>query len=254
MFVIKQPIPPAPAADSTVNELKSMFEKQARVERFDLIQTFHAYKQEEGKSVSQYVLKMKGYGEQLERLGYVLLQDLSVGLISNGLTSNFAGFIRNSNMHNIWKTIGDRIQKANKKSQNAKGKGKAKGKVKDKSYIPKPKNPKPSAKEHPTKNDACHHYKEVGHCKRNCHVYLVELKKNKKQVGTTSFLGIMMTTKKIQEGRLKKFCVSGRQVNKGWSEFVLLYLVNAAGFCYCCLFMISAAKFKVDAVKGNIRI
>ncbi|GKF06851.1 hypothetical protein Tco_0037519, partial [Tanacetum coccineum] len=44
---------------------------------------------------------------------------------------------------------GGRIQKANKKSLNAKGKGKGKGKGKDKSYIPKPKNPKPSAKEHP---------------------------------------------------------------------------------------------------------
>ncbi|GKA50275.1 hypothetical protein Tco_0743348 [Tanacetum coccineum] len=49
---------------------------------------------------------------------------------------------------------GGRIQKANKKSQNAKGKVKEKGKRKDKSYIPKPKNPKPSAKERPTKDDA----------------------------------------------------------------------------------------------------
>ncbi|GJT52781.1 retrovirus-related pol polyprotein from transposon TNT 1-94 [Tanacetum coccineum] len=55
---------------------------------------------------------------------------------------------------------GGRIQKANKKSQNAKGKGKGKGNGKDKSYIPKPKNPKPNAKEHPAKNDACHHCKE----------------------------------------------------------------------------------------------
>ncbi|GKG35100.1 hypothetical protein Tco_0440254, partial [Tanacetum coccineum] len=42
---------------------------------------------------------------------------------------------------------GGRIQKANKKSQNAKGNGKGKGKGKDKSYIPKPKNPKLNAKE-----------------------------------------------------------------------------------------------------------
>ncbi|GKF14085.1 retrotransposon protein, putative, ty1-copia subclass, partial [Tanacetum coccineum] len=81
---------------------------------------------------------------------------------------------------------GGRIQKANKKSLNAKGKGKGKGKGKDKSYIPKPKNPKPSAKEHPTKDDTCHHCKEVGHCKRNCPAYLAELIKKKKQVGTAS--------------------------------------------------------------------
>ncbi|GKF10876.1 hypothetical protein Tco_0048802, partial [Tanacetum coccineum] len=97
--------PPAHAADSATNvlaewnatydaykELKSMFEKQARVERFDLIQTFHACKQEEGKPVSAYVLQMKRYVDQLERLGYVLPQDLTVGLILNGLTKVFAGF------------------------------------------------------------------------------------------------------------------------------------------------------------------
>ncbi|GJS80437.1 putative reverse transcriptase domain-containing protein [Tanacetum coccineum] len=142
----------------------------------------------EGKPVGPYVIKMKGYVEQLERLGYVPPQDISVGLILNDLTSDFAVFVRNYNMHNMGKTIGElhallieyekglpkkaatpqvmaiqggRIQKANKKSLNAKGKGKGKGKGKDKPvYIPKPKNSKPSAKEHPTKNDACHHYKE----------------------------------------------------------------------------------------------
>ncbi|GKF33067.1 hypothetical protein Tco_0106267 [Tanacetum coccineum] len=56
-----------------------------------------------------------------------------------------------------------KIQKAKKKSLKAKGKGKANGKENDKQvYIPKPKNPKPSAKEHPAKDYTCHHYKEVG--------------------------------------------------------------------------------------------
>ncbi|GJW13367.1 retrotransposon protein, putative, ty1-copia subclass [Tanacetum coccineum] len=50
-------------------------------------------------------------------------------------------------------------------------------------FIPKPKNPKPSAKEHPSKDDTCHHCKEVGHCKRNCPAYLAELIK-KKNCGT----------------------------------------------------------------------
>ncbi|GJV19160.1 retrotransposon protein, putative, ty1-copia subclass [Tanacetum coccineum] len=166
-----------------LQELKSMFEKQAGVERFDLIQTFHACKQEEGKPVGPYVIKMKNYVAQLERLGYVLPRDLSVGLIMNGLTSDFAGFAATPQVMAIQ---GGRIQKANKKSLNAKGKGKGKGKGKDKSYIPKPKNPKPSAKEHPAKDDTCHHCKEVGHYKRNCPAYLAELIKKKKQVGTAS--------------------------------------------------------------------
>ncbi|GJR86954.1 retrotransposon protein, putative, ty1-copia subclass [Tanacetum coccineum] len=261
MYVIEQPLPAAPAADSQaqvlsqwnavydaynevaclilgsmtpelhrqfensspydmIKELKSMFEKQARVERFDLIQTFHACKQEEGKPVAAYVLQMKGYVDQLECLGYMLPQDLIVGLILNGLTKDFVGFVRNYNMHKMGKTIGElhvmlieyekglpkktetpqvmmikggKIQKANKISLKAKGKSKANGKGKDKQvYILKPKNPKPSAKEHPAKDDTCHHCKEVGHWKRNCLVYLAELLKKKKQVGSASSSGIFI--------------------------------------------------------------
>ncbi|GKF82188.1 zinc finger, CCHC-type containing protein, partial [Tanacetum coccineum] len=77
---------------------------------------------------------------------------------------------------------GGKIQKANKKSLKAKGKGKANGKGKDKhDYISKPKTPKPTAKD-----DTCHNCKEVGHWKRNCLVFLAELLKKKKQVGTAS--------------------------------------------------------------------
>ncbi|GKB30513.1 hypothetical protein Tco_0869914 [Tanacetum coccineum] len=72
-----------------IKELKAMFEKQAGVERFDLIQTFHACKQEEGKQVVAYVIQMKGYVDQLEHLGYVLPHDLIVCLILNGLTKDF---------------------------------------------------------------------------------------------------------------------------------------------------------------------
>ncbi|GJY77592.1 chrysanthemyl diphosphate synthase [Tanacetum coccineum] len=133
------------------------------------------------------------------------------------LTKDFSGFVKNYNMHNMGKTIGElhamliyekglpkkvetpqvmminggKIQKANKKSLKVKGKSKANGKGKDKQvYIPKPKNPKPSAKEHPGKDDACHHCKEVGHWKRNCPVYLAELLKKKKQVGSANSSGI----------------------------------------------------------------
>ncbi|GJW96087.1 hypothetical protein Tco_0177895 [Tanacetum coccineum] len=110
--IVEQPLPAAPAADSEAQVLAqrnayydAYNEKQDGVERFDMIQTFHAYKLEEGKSVSSYVLKIKGYVKQLERLGYVLPQDISVGLILKGLTSNFAGFVRNYNMHNMGRTI-----------------------------------------------------------------------------------------------------------------------------------------------------
>ncbi|GJS34126.1 NIN-like protein [Tanacetum coccineum] len=216
-FVIEQPIPLAHAVDS---EAQVLAEWNAVYDSHNEVACLMFGKKR--RLVSSYVLKMKGYVEQLERLGYVLPQDLSIGLIMNSITSDFSGFIRNYNMHNIGKTISElhallveyekglpkkaatpqvmaiqdgRIQKANKKSLNAKGKGKGKGKGKarerkgkgkgkDNSYIPKRKTPKTSTKEHPTKDDACHYYKEVGHWKRNYPAYLVELIKKKKKVGT----------------------------------------------------------------------
>ncbi|GJT50725.1 putative RNA-directed DNA polymerase [Tanacetum coccineum] len=71
---------------------------------------------------------------------------------------------------------GGKIQKSNKKLLKSKGKGKANGKG--------------TAKERPAKDDACHHCKEVGHWKRNCPVYLAELQKKRKQVGSASSSGI----------------------------------------------------------------
>ncbi|GJZ55487.1 serine/threonine-protein kinase dst1, partial [Tanacetum coccineum] len=197
-------IPPALAVDSAANvlaEWNAIYDAYNEmtclmlsigVEKFDLIQTFRACKQEEGKPVAEYAIKMKGYLDQLEPLGYVLPQDLSVDLILNGLTKDFSGFVRNYNMHNMGKTIGE-LHTMLIEYEKAKGNGKANGKGKDKQvYIPKPKNPKPTFKEHPTKDDTCHHYKEVGHWKRNCHVYLAELLKKKKQVGTASSSGIFI--------------------------------------------------------------
>ncbi|GJW45191.1 retrotransposon protein, putative, ty1-copia subclass [Tanacetum coccineum] len=75
-------------------------------------------------------------------------------------------------------------------------KGKANGKGKDKQvYIPKPKNPKPYAKEHPAKDNTCHHYKDVGYCKRNCPAYLAERIKKAKQVDSIGSFDCKMTRK-----------------------------------------------------------
>nr|GEW31806.1 zinc finger, CCHC-type [Tanacetum cinerariifolium] len=106
--------------------------------------------------------------------------------------------------------------KSNKKSLKAKGKGKANGKGKDKKvYIPKPKNPKPAAKEHPTKDDTSHHCKEEGHWKRNCHVYLAELLKKKKQVGSASSSGLLKSTDDKSFDQCVS-CLSGEMTRKSF--------------------------------------
>nr|GEV09306.1 hypothetical protein [Tanacetum cinerariifolium] len=208
MVVIEQPLPMAPAVDSTSNvlaewnalydaynkvaclmlgsmtpelhrqfknyspyemlqELKSMFEKQARVERFDLIQTFHACKQEEG-FVRNY--NMHNMGKTIGKL-HAMLIEYEKGLPKKAETPQ------------VIMIKGDKIQMAHKKLLKAKGKGKDK-----QVYIRKPKNPKPAAKEHLAKDDTCHHCKKVGHWKKNYLVYLAELLKKQKQVGSTSSL------------------------------------------------------------------
>nr|GEV19963.1 hypothetical protein [Tanacetum cinerariifolium] len=101
-------------------ELKSMFEKQARVKRFHQIQTFHACKQEEGKPVVEYVLRMKGYLEQLERLGY------TIGELNAMLIEYEKGLPKKAATPHVMLIQCGRIQKGNKKSFKAKGKDKAK--------------------------------------------------------------------------------------------------------------------------------
>nr|GFA49859.1 retrotransposon protein, putative, Ty1-copia subclass [Tanacetum cinerariifolium] len=79
---------------------------------------------------------------------------------------------------------GGRLQK--KPHGKAKGKGKAKGG--QYSYPSKTKKPQPQKKERPTKEGQCHHCKEVRHWKRNCPIYLAELKNKKsgQMVASTS--------------------------------------------------------------------
>nr|GEY16885.1 hypothetical protein [Tanacetum cinerariifolium] len=164
------PIPPAPAADFATNvqaEWNALYDTHNKVACLML-------------------------GNQLERLGYVLPQDLTVGLILNGFTKDFARFVRNYNMHNMGKTIDELHAML---IEYKKG-------LPKRAETPQPKNPKPAAKEHPAKDNTCHHYKEVGHYKRNRPAYLAELIKKKKQVGTgksaTCILN-MVPTKKVDK-------------------------------------------------------
>ncbi|GKE21531.1 hypothetical protein Tco_1433043 [Tanacetum coccineum] len=60
-----------------LQELKAMFSKQAGQELLQTMREFYACKQEEGQSVSSYVLKMKGYIDNLERLGQSIGQNLA---------------------------------------------------------------------------------------------------------------------------------------------------------------------------------
>ena len=183
--------------------LKEMFQKQARQERYETTKALHSCKMAEGASVSAHVLKMKGYIEHLDRLGFPLSQELATDLILSSLPDSYGQFVINYNMNEMDKSIFElhtmlKTTEQNIKSkpghvlmvQNGKGfknKGKGKGKGKGKSNAqPKPK-PEPKAKA--PKEGVCFFCNEPGHWKRTCKLYLEDLKK-KKKTGETSSSGI----------------------------------------------------------------
>ncbi|GJW12463.1 zinc finger, CCHC-type containing protein [Tanacetum coccineum] len=206
------------------DELKATFSKQAEQELLLTMREFHTCKQEEGQSVSSHVLKMKGYIDNLERLGQPVGQNLAVSLILVSLNKDFDNFVQNYNMHGMGKTMNElhamlklheetlpkkdvnpalhairagMVQKnqKNKPHKAAKG-GHGKGKSKmgyapnNVPFAPKPKTPPPPKKDNPAKDAVCHQCGKIGHWRRNYPVYLDELMKKKKLSQGASTSGI----------------------------------------------------------------
>nr|GEU94245.1 hypothetical protein [Tanacetum cinerariifolium] len=75
-------------------ELKTMFAQQAEEELLKTVRDFHSCKQEEGKFVSSYVLKMKSYIDNLERLGHPVSLNLGLRFIMDDPNINMEEYIR----------------------------------------------------------------------------------------------------------------------------------------------------------------
>ena len=178
--------------------LKDMFQTQARTERFNVSKAFLECKLTEGAPVGPHVIKMVGYSQTLDKLGFPIGQELATDFILASLPPSYGHFISNYHMHGaekglnelcgMLKTAESDIKKCagpshvmavqNKSSFKKKGRkpwAKNKGKVKD--VISKP-TPKPNAG--PGAETVCFYCKETGHWKRNCKKYMdsEECKKN----------------------------------------------------------------------------
>src|SRR3954467_4115526 len=57
-----------PGPFEILGELKTMFQTQARSERYDISEKFFNCKMEEGSSVSEHTIKMSAYTQRLEQL------------------------------------------------------------------------------------------------------------------------------------------------------------------------------------------
>ncbi|KAJ9561476.1 hypothetical protein OSB04_006636 [Centaurea solstitialis] len=195
------------------NQLKDMFQRQARQERYDNVKALSECKMTPGSSVSVHVLKMKSYIDQLERLGFPISQELATDFILSSLSSSYEPFVLNYQMNNLEKTIMElhgmlKTAESNmakskpaarvlaireggiKKKKVAPVKGKGKGKAIQPNPKPKTKGQGKAPSDIPqskTPEDAvCFHCKEVGHWRRTCPKYLEELKKLKANGASTS--------------------------------------------------------------------
>ncbi|KAM0046764.1 putative RNA-directed DNA polymerase [Helianthus debilis subsp. tardiflorus] len=191
-----------------IQQLKGMFQKQARHERFDTMKQLISCKMQEGSCVSTHVLKMKGYIDQMNKLGYPLQDEMAADVILNPLPSSYDQFIMNYNMNAWVKTVPELhgmlktaemniphktnqvlmvksggVKKPNNKKRAYNSKGKKMAVVAAKSAT----NNKQVAKPHPPQERQCFECNQMGHWKRNCPQYLAKLKANKaNNIGTSS--------------------------------------------------------------------
>ncbi|GJS25566.1 hypothetical protein Tco_0454198 [Tanacetum coccineum] len=90
-----------------LKELKTFFSQQAQQELLQTVRYFYTCKHIEGQSVSSYVLKMKSYMDNLERLGHPMSLNLTVSLILVSLSREYDSFMQNYNMHDMRKTVNE---------------------------------------------------------------------------------------------------------------------------------------------------
>ncbi|KAK8597116.1 hypothetical protein V6N12_065592 [Hibiscus sabdariffa] len=178
-------------AYNMIQNLKEIYEGQARQERYETSKALFQCKMSEGSPVGAHVIKMMGYIQTLEKLRFPLKDELATDVILQSLPDSFKPFVLNFNMNEIHKTLAQLLsmlrtvesdlEKNGSKSilmvREAKGKKKAKSKGNGKS---KPKGKDALKPEKGISKEAkCFYYEKYGHWKRNCPLYLEEVKKSK---------------------------------------------------------------------------
>ncbi|KAL8107831.1 hypothetical protein AgCh_024294 [Apium graveolens] len=191
-------------AHTILMHLQELYDVAGRTARYEISKELFGCRMSEGSSVNDHVLKMINLIERLGQLGFAMDGELSQDLVLQSLPSSFSQFVVNFHMnkldvslpelHNMLKTaesnfppkkssvllIGECFNPKKRKRIPSKKK-----KVGEKTPVP------PKA-EDPKSKVVCFHCNKVGNWKRNCKVYLAELKKKKGSETTASDSGIFM--------------------------------------------------------------
>ena len=183
-----------------IEHLKMLFQEQARHERFETSKALFQCKMSEGSPVGPHVLKMIGYIENLENLGFALQKELAIDVVLQSLPESYSQFVMNYNMNDLDKSLPELLNMLRTAEQNLKkakpilmvqkGKGKGKANKKKDKANGKSNASSSSAALKPkggvAKEGECFHCKQPGHWKRNCKLYLEELAKEKGSKTSTS--------------------------------------------------------------------
>ncbi|KAK8547484.1 hypothetical protein V6N12_031621 [Hibiscus sabdariffa] len=185
-------------AYNMIQNLKEIYEGQARQERYETSKALFQCKMSEGYPVGAHVIKMMGYIQTLGKLGFSLKDELATDVILQSLSDSFKPFVVSFNMNEINKTLPQLLGMLRTGESDLKNNGskfilmvrEAKGKKKTKS--------KGNGKSKPKGKDALKHEKGIskeakcfyceksGHWKMNCPLYLEEVKKAKANEASSS--------------------------------------------------------------------
>jgi len=174
-----------------INALKSMFETQARTERYQVSRALLGCKLAEGAPLGPHLIKVTGYVQSLERLGFPLREEFATDVILNSLPSAYGAFISNYHMHGMDKKVTElhgmlKTAEADIKRGTNQVLMVQSSKIKKKSWSKKKAKSKGAAqsgsaatassvtKSTPSSPTVCFYRKEEGHWKRNCDKYQAE--------------------------------------------------------------------------------
>ncbi|KAK8573042.1 hypothetical protein V6N12_029080 [Hibiscus sabdariffa] len=88
-----------------IQNLKEIYEGQARQESYETSKALFQCKMSEGSPVGAHVIKMMGYIQALEKLGFPLNNELAIDVVLQSLPDSFNQFVLNFNMNEINKTL-----------------------------------------------------------------------------------------------------------------------------------------------------